>query len=54
MPTKQLATTPLRIPIELKDWIKSRAASNLRSVNAEVISLLLAEKRKHELVQTQQ
>jgi len=41
MATKQQPPTPVRLPQELKDWIKSRADANLRSVNAEITALLL-------------
>lgn len=50
MATKQQTPTPLRLPEELKDWIKRRAGSNLRSVNAEITSLLM---RARELEQKQ-
>lgn len=48
MPTKQLAPTPVRIPPDLKEWLKENAATNLRSVNAEIIALLLDVKRRSE------
>jgi hypothetical protein len=41
MATKQQTPTPVRLPQELKDWIKSRAGANLRSVNAEITALLI-------------
>jgi len=41
MATKQQAPTPVRLPQDLKDWIKCRAEANLRSVNAEITALLL-------------
>ena len=41
MATKQQAPTPVRLPQELHDWIKARAAANLRSVNAEITALLI-------------
>lgn len=41
MATKQQSPTPVRLPQELKDWIKSRADANLRSVNAEITALLI-------------
>ena len=44
--TKQIAAIPLRIPDELKIWLKARAAANFRSVNAEIIAMLLDERRK--------
>ena len=39
--TKQQAPTPVRLPQDLKDWIKARAEGNLRSVNAEITALLI-------------
>lgn len=41
MATKQQIPTPVRLPQELKDWIKARAEANLRSVNAEITALLM-------------
>lgn len=41
MATKQQAPTPIRLPEELKEWIKERANANLRSVNAEITALLM-------------
>jgi len=41
MAAKQQTPTPVRLPQELKDWIKSRAGDNLRSVNAEITALLI-------------
>lgn len=42
MVTKQMTPTPVRIPAELKTWVQARAAENLRSVNAEIIAMLLS------------
>jgi hypothetical protein len=41
MAKKQIAPTPVRLPSELKEWIKARAEINLRSLNAEIIALLI-------------
>ena len=41
MANKQQLPMPVRLPQDLKDWIKSRADANLRSVNAEITALLL-------------
>lgn len=35
-----LAPSPVRLPPELKDWLKQRAALNRRSFNSEVIHRL--------------
>lgn len=32
--------TPLRMPDELKEWIKASAEANRRSVNSEIVTLL--------------
>jgi hypothetical protein len=42
MANKQVTPTPVRIPVELKTWVQAKAAENLRSVNAEIISMLLS------------
>lgn len=41
MAKQQQAPTPIRLPDELKDWIKARAGANWRSVNAEITALLM-------------
>lgn len=41
MANKQQSPTPVRLPPELKDWLKARAKANVRSVNAEITALLL-------------
>lgn len=41
MPNKQMSPTPVRLPVELKTWLKARAADNFRSVNAEIVALLI-------------
>jgi len=50
MANKQQVPTPVRLPPELKDWLKARAKANVRSVNAEIIALLL---RAREIEQKQ-
>jgi hypothetical protein len=45
---KQMSSTPLRIPEDLKSWLKARADANFRSVNAEIIAMLSEERRKDE------
>lgn len=37
---------PLRMPSELKEWLQLRAEQNLRSMNNEVISLLMEAQKK--------
>ena len=43
---KQISPTPIRLPGELKAWLMRRAKSRLRSINSEVIAILLEERRK--------
>jgi hypothetical protein len=50
MSFKQQTPTPVRLPKDLKDWVKSRAGANLRSVNGEITALLI---RARELEQKQ-
>ncbi|WP_436528209.1 hypothetical protein [Janthinobacterium sp. MDT1-19] len=38
---KQICTTPLRIPVELREWAKAHAASKKCSLNALMIDLLI-------------
>lgn len=38
--------TNVRLPVELKDWLKARAAASRRSLTAEVILLLENLKRQ--------
>jgi hypothetical protein len=42
MAEKQVTPTPVRLPADLKTWVQARAAENLRSVNAEIIAMLLS------------
>lgn len=45
---KQQAPTPVRMPDDLKKWVKSMAASNLRSVNAEIVAILMEQRQQRE------
>jgi hypothetical protein len=38
--SNQIPPTPVRLPADLKAWVKGLAAANVRSVNAEIICLL--------------
>lgn len=38
--TGKLAPSPIRIPQELKDWLKHKAIDNRRSFNSEVLARL--------------
>ena len=44
--TKQISPMPIRLPGDLKAWLMRRAKSRLRSINSEVIAMLLEERRK--------
>jgi hypothetical protein len=48
MVTKQPPPTALRMPPDLKDWIKASARANRRSVNAEIVTLLVLAKEQVE------
>jgi predicted HicB family RNase H-like nuclease len=45
---KQICTTPLRIPPELKVWAKQQAAAKECSLNSWIIALLLDLRRQQE------
>jgi hypothetical protein len=45
--------TPVRMPPDLKEWIKAAAEANRRSVNAEILTLLdLAKKHLEKSITT--
>lgn len=46
MATKQIPPTPVRLPDDLKSWVKERAKLNHRSVNGEIITILSNEKQQ--------
>jgi hypothetical protein len=48
----KLAPSPVRIPQELKDWLKHKAIDNRRSFNSEVIQRL-EESRARQLKEAQ-
>lgn len=45
---KRLAPSPVRIPAELKQWIKHKAVDNFRSFNSEVVARLEASRKAEE------
>jgi hypothetical protein len=45
--SKPIKPTLVRLPDELKEWLKKRAAENFRSVNGEIVARL-EESRKRE------
>lgn len=46
--TSQLTPSPVRLPEDLKAWLKIKAAENFRSMNSEVIARL-EQSRKEEI-----
>lgn len=49
---KTLAPSPVRLPEDLKQWLKHKAVDNFRSMNSEIIARLeqsrKAEEAQHE------
>ena len=43
-----ISPVPVRMPVEVRDWLKAKAAANLRSLNSEIVALLLQAKRDDE------
>jgi hypothetical protein len=37
---REISRMQLRLPTDLKDWIKQHAAENCRSLNGEIVSIL--------------
>lgn len=48
MSANQQNPTPLRMPPDLKEWIKAMAAADRRSVNAAIVMLLERAKEESE------
>lgn len=44
----KLAPSPIRLPQDLKDWLKHQAINNRRSFNSEVISRLEESRSRQE------
>ncbi|MGE8318344.1 MAG: Arc family DNA-binding protein [Comamonas sp.] len=42
---KQRAPSPVRIPEDLKQWLKHRAVDNFRSLNSEIVARLEASRQ---------
>lgn len=40
--------TPVRLPPELKEWIKAYAKENHRSVSAEIVNMVARAKEQNE------
>lgn len=45
---RQIAPSPLRLPDDLKVWLKHQAIDNRRSFNSEVLTRLEASRRQQE------
>ena len=48
MSANQQTPTPLRMPLDLKEWIKAAAKANERSLNAQIVLLLTQAKEQSE------
>lgn len=46
---EKLALSPIRLPRELKDWLKHRAIDNRRSFNGEVLTRLERSRAREEI-----
>jgi hypothetical protein len=40
--TKRPSAYPVRLPVDLKEWLESRSVRNFRSMNAELVAMLSA------------
>lgn len=49
----KLAPSPVRLPPNLKDWLKHQAAQNRRSMNSEVVLRLEQSRTNQEQAQPQ-
>ena len=50
--TKQHAASPVRIPAELKLWLKHKAVDNFRSFNSEIVARLEQSRKAEESLGT--
>lgn len=48
---KTLSPSPVRLPDDLKTWLKHRAVDNKRSLNSEVVSRLEESRRREQQAQ---
>jgi hypothetical protein len=44
----KLAPSPIRLPQDLKDWLKHQAINNRRSLNSEVVARLEDSRNRQE------
>jgi len=47
---KKVAPTPVRLPFELKKWLKHQAVDNCRSLNGELIHRLELSRKQEKAV----
>lgn len=45
---RQLIPSPIRLPQDLKEWLKEKAEGNFRSMNSEVVARLEESRKKEE------
>ncbi|MCU7372872.1 Arc family DNA-binding protein [Paucibacter sp. O1-1] len=45
---RELTPSPMRLPVDLKTWLKHRAIDNRRSLNSEVTVRLEESRRREE------
>lgn len=48
MSANQIHPVPIRMPPDLKDWVKLLARANGRSLNAEIVQILQQAKAQHD------
>lgn len=49
--TKPITPFPLRMPAEMKDWLRDKADKNFRSMNNEIIAMLKEQQQKEEEIE---
>ncbi|WP_407650648.1 Arc family DNA-binding protein [Comamonas resistens] len=52
--SKTLAPSPIRIPEELKLWLKHKAVDNFRSFNSEIVARLNESRKLEEALHAKQ
>lgn len=46
--TKQQSPSPIRMPEDLKEWIRTQSKLSMRSFNMEVVMMLNAERKRRD------
>ncbi|WP_084085590.1 Arc family DNA-binding protein [Cupriavidus sp. USMAA2-4] len=46
--SRDLASSPVRLPVDLKNWLKHKAIDNGRSFNSEVVMRLQESRQREE------